>query len=190
MGTHGVTQSCFCLQVYYDVDNQTEDVEHNSDKKSISKKAETISKKTDDTAGPGEKSGPSLKKKYRPGPKSKTRPKEPAPKKRKVKNFSEDDEDTIDEEDDLPDLSASGDDSDPQMPRKNENYIRKRKPMKLTIEDLERDEIDDENWTGSKAEAEIGKSRVKDAAKGVKKTRVMPTRRVASNRPTFSDESD
>ena len=186
-----VTFNCFYLQVYYDVDNQKEDDEQNSDKKSTSKKAETSTEKANDIPVPVAKSCPSLKKKYKPGPKSKTRPKEPVSKKRKVKNFSEDEDNTTDEEkDELPDLSeASGDDSDddPQMPRKNENYIRKRKPMKLTIEDLERDEIDDDNWKGSR-------SLVKDASKGVKKTRQMPTRRVASKqtteRPCFSDESD
>merc|ERR1711971_989465 len=70
---------------------------------------------------------------------------------------------------------------DPDLPRKNENYIRKRPRLNLTLEDLEADEVEDENWQQGLSTA--GKSDTKVTAIGeVKKTRVMPRRRVAEKK--------
>ena len=61
--------------------------------------------------------------------------------------------------------------------------------LNLTLEDLEADEVEDENWQQGLSAA--GKSDTKVAAIGEgKKTRVMPRRRVAEKKATFSDESE
>ena len=62
--------------------------------------------------------------------------------------------------------------------------------MNLTLEDLEADEVEDENW--QQGLSDVGKSDIKVAASGSggKKTRVMPRRRVAEKKATFSDESE
>merc|ERR1711971_1473449 len=77
---------------------------------------------------------------------------------------------------------------DPDLPRKNENYIRKRPRLNLTLEDLEADEVEDENWQQGLSTA--GKSDKVAAIGEGKKTRVMPRRRVAEKKATFSDESE
>ena len=59
--------------------------------------------------------------------------------------------------------------------------------MNLTLEDLEADEVEDENWQQGLSAA--GKSDTKVTASG-KKTRVIPRRRVAEKKATFSDESE
>ena len=53
--------------------------------------------------------------------------------------------------------------------------------MNLTLEDLEADEVEDENWQQGLSAA---------SGSGGKKTRVMPRRRVAEKKATFSDESE
>merc|ERR1719350_1939496 len=133
----------------------------------------------------------------------------PGPKSKKLeKKLDEDEEgDSDSEEDDcsISDLSSdqeawvsgskksthrkSPNRPDPALPRKNENYVRKRRPLNLTLEDLEADEVEDENWQQGLSAA--GKSDTKVAAIGEgKKTRVMPRRRVAEKKATFSDESE
>ena len=59
--------------------------------------------------------------------------------------------------------------------------------MNLTLEDLEADEVEDENWQQGLSTA--GKSDTKVTASG-KKTRVIPRRRVAEKKAAFSDESE
>ena len=59
--------------------------------------------------------------------------------------------------------------------------------LNLTLEDLEADEVEDENWQQGLSAA--GKSDTKVTASG-KKTRVIPRRRVAEKKATFSDESE
>ena len=71
------------------------------------------------------------------------------------------------------------------MPRQNENYVRKRKPLNLTLEDLEADEAEDENWEGSRSNTKANKFR-----KNGIKSRETPKRRAAEKKATFSDESE
>ena len=59
--------------------------------------------------------------------------------------------------------------------------------LNLTLEDLEADEVEDENWQQGLSTA--GKSDTKVTASG-KKTRVIPRRRVAEKKAAFSDESE
>lgn len=133
--------------------------------------------------------------KYKPGPKSKTRPKEVEKKKKQRKQKSDD---SKEEDDDIPDLSSdlSSDEaarkskngqksSNPKMPRQNENYVRKRKPLNLTLEDLEADEAEDENWNGGRSDTKANKS----SGNG-KKSRQTPKRKAAEKKATFSDESE
>jgi len=162
------------------------------------------------------KPGPKSKTQQRPGPKSKTKPgpksKTMASKPKKLgKKLDEDEEgDSDSEEDDcsISDLSSnlssdqeawvsgskksthrkSPNRPDPDLPRKNENYVRKRRPLNLTLEDLEADEVEDENWR--QGLSDVGKSDIKVTGSGGKKTRVMPRRRVVEKKATFSDESE
>ena len=60
--------------------------------------------------------------------------------------------------------------------------------MNLTLEDLEADEVEDENWR--QGLSDVGKSDIKVTGSGGKKTRVMPRRRVVEKKATFSDESE
>lgn len=162
------------------------------------------------------KPGPKSKTQQRPGPKSKTKPgpksKTMASKPKKLgEKLDEDEEgDSDSEENDcsISDLSSnlssdqeawvsgskksthrkSPNRPDPDLPRKNENYVRKRRPLNLTLEDLEADEVEDENWR--QGLSDVGKSDIKVTGSGGKKTRVMPRRRVAEKKATFSDESE
>ena len=62
--------------------------------------------------------------------------------------------------------------------------VPQRRPLNLTLEDLETDEVEDENW-------EAGLSTGNGSGRSAKKTRVMPRRKaVADKKAAFSDESD
>jgi len=198
----------FVMAVYYDVDQEKpKETDNKPTIKTVKKesndkttpKAVTTAATCDSNKG-SSPNNTGIKKtvgKYKPGPKSKTRPKEVEKKKkqRSVKQKSDDSE----EDDDVPDLSSdlSSDESgkkstgrkspDPKMPRQNENYIRKRRPLNLTLEDLEADEAEDENWKGSRSDIKANDG---DGNGSEKKSRVMPKRRAAEEKATFSDESE
>jgi len=205
----------FVNNVYYDVDQEKQKEEaaktatktvtttantakKESDDKTTAKTAKSTSTEIKKASSPNNSAKTGIKKtvgKYKPGPKSKTRPKEVEKKKKQRKQKSDDSEE--EEDDDVPDLSSdlSSDESakkskgrkspDPKMPRQNENYVRKRKPLNLTLEDLEADEAEDENWEGSRSNAKANKFR-----KNGIKPRETPKRRAAEKKATFSDESE
>ena len=104
---------------------------------------------------------PSAQKTPKPGPKSKTRP---GPKSRtKTPKSPVRKEDS---EEDVPDLSG-----DEDVLKPNKNYIRKRKKLVLTMEDLE-PEVSDEEFTASskKSKSQTPRTMPKRGAKLTKKT--------------------
>jgi len=141
-------------------------------------------------------------KKRKPGPKSKT-------KKKSKESSDEENSDNVDdpEDFDFPSDESSEDSapkrknstkkksatkskprsrkSSPEPVRENKNYIRKRKPINFTVDDLNEDEEEDQNWKASpKAQSRTS----------VESKRVMPGRRSAAMKnPSYSysgSESD
>ena len=72
--------------------------------------------------------------------------------------------------------------------QENKSYIRKRKPINFTLDDLNEDENEDKNWNTS---PEAPKTLAASNEPSVKKSRMMPRRSAASKIQTnFSDDDE
>lgn len=160
----------FVLDVYYDVDLKKAQkagiiTEEQNNGPKTTKKATPVKKAT-----PPKRPGP--KSKTRTGPKSKTRP-------------NGDDDEVI------PNFSSSSDEKEdaspePKMPKANANYIRKRPKIKLTMEDLEADDSDDEIWKENEKKTPNGNANGRNR-------RILPRRNArpqSQEKPQYSTESE